>query len=147
VNNGDISVAGTAGDFDISNVNGGISMSGISGSGDVHTVNGPITVHFAKNPQGATSFKSINGQLNVYFQPEFSADLLFKTFNGQIYSDFDVAPRETPVAASERRNGRFVYHSNGLKGGRVGRGGPELTFDAFNGSIRLHREGAGGDSK
>jgi hypothetical protein len=144
VNNGDIQVDGTAGDFDVNNVNGGISMTGVSGSGDVHTVNGPITVHFTKNPSRPTSFKSINGQLNVYFQPQLSADLLFKTFNGQIFSDFDVAPRETPVPEPEQRNGRYVYRSNGLKGGRVGRGGAEVTFDAFNGSIRVHREGQGG---
>ena len=139
VNNGDIRVEGTTGDFDVSNVNGGISMSEVSGSGDVHTVNGPIAVRFAKNPSGSGSFKSVNGQLDVYFQPEFSADLLFKTFNGQIYSDFDVSPRATPVAENGEHNGRFVYRSNGLRGGRVGRGGPELTFDTLNGNIRLHR--------
>jgi hypothetical protein len=147
VNNGDVHVEGTAGDFDVSDVNGGISMSGVTGSGEVHTVNGPVTVHFAKNPERATSFKSINGEMNVYFQPALSADLFFKTFNGQIFTDFDVTPRETPPAGeTERRNGRFVYRSNGLKGARVGHGGPELTFDAFNGTIRLHREGVG-DSK
>ncbi len=143
VNNGDIRIDGTAGDFDVSNVNGGIAMIGISGSGDAHTVNGPVTIRFAKNPSSASSFKSLNGQLDFYFQPGFSADLRFKTFNGQIYSDFDVTPMALPAAQGEERNGMFVYHSNGLKGGRVGRGGPELTFDAFNGNIRLHRAGQG----
>ncbi len=140
VNNGDIRVDNVAGDFDISNVNGGISMTGISGSGDAHTVNGPVSVHFAKNPSGPSSFKSINGALDVYFQPELSADLLFKTFNGEIFSDFEVTPRASPAAETEQRNGKYVYRSNRARGGRAGRGGPELTFDAFNGSIRLHRE-------
>ena len=143
VNNGDIRIEGTAGDFDIGNVNGGIAMTGVSGSGDAHTVNGPITVRFTRNPATASSFKSINGQLDFYFQPEFSADLRFKTFNGQIYSDFDVTPVALLAAQSEQRNGKFVYHSNGLKGGRAGRGGPELTFDTFNGNIRLHRAAQG----
>ncbi len=140
VNNGDLRLDGTAGDFDAGNINGAIYLNAISGAGDVHTVNGPIAVRFARNPSGPCSFKSINGPLDIYFPQELSADLLFKTFNGQIYSDFDVEPRAAPVPATERRDGKFVYHSNRLSGGRAGRGGPELTFDAFNGSIRLHRE-------
>lgn len=139
VNDGDIRVDGTTGDFDISDVNGGIGLTNIAGSGDVHTVNGPVSVRFAKNPTGRTSFKSINGQLDVYFQPAFSADLQFKTFNGEIYSDFEVTPRALPAAMPEQRDGRFVYRSRGLKGGRTGQGGAELTFDTLNGNIRLHR--------
>jgi len=139
VNNGDVSVEKTNGDFDVRNVNGGIHMQSVAGSGDVSTVNGPIMVQFAKNPPGPCSFKSINGQLDVHFPAELSADLFFKTFNGQIYSDFDVAPRPLPVTEPEQRNGRFVYRSNGMKAGRAGAGGPALTFDAFNGNIRLHR--------
>jgi hypothetical protein len=141
VNGGDIRLDGTA-DFDVSNVNGAIAMNRISGSGDAHTVNGPIRIHFAKNPSGPCDFKSINGEMDAYFPAELSADLAFKTFNGQIYSDFDVQPRAVQASQSERQNGKFkfVYRSNGLRGGRTGHGGPELTFDAFNGSIRLHRE-------
>jgi putative adhesin len=141
VNDGDIRLDGT-GDFDISNVNGAIAMNGISGSGDAHTVNGPITIRFAKNPSGPCSFKSINGEMDAYFPGELSADLAFKTFNGQIYSDFDVQPRAVQASQTEGQNRKFkfVYRSNGVRGGRAGHGGPELTFDAFNGSIRLHRE-------
>lgn len=140
VNNGDVSIEKTTGDFDVRNVNGGIHMGSVGGSGDVSTVNGPISVQFAKNPPGASSFKSINGQLDVYFQPALSADLFFKTYNGQIYSDFDVTPRAVPVTQPEQKNGRFVYRSDGLRVARAGAGGPEFTFDTFNGSIRLHRE-------
>ena len=146
VNHGDVRVEGTAGDFDIGNVNGGIVMTGISGSGEVHTVNGPITVRFTKNPAGATSFKSVNGQLDLYFQPELSADLRFKTFNGQVYSDFDVTPMAVPVGQGEQRDGKYVYHSHGLQAGRVGRGGAELSFDTLNGNIRLHKAGQGNSS-
>ncbi len=140
VNNGDIRIDGTDGNFDVSNINGAISMNAISGAGDVHTINGSLTVHFAKNPPGPSSFKTLNGALDVYLQPNLSADLLFKTFNGQVYSDFDVAPKVSPAAEAEGRNGKFVYHSRGARGGRVGGGGPELSFDAFNGNVRLHRE-------
>ncbi len=143
VNGGDVRVNGVVSDFDVSNVNGGISMSGVGGSGDAHTVNGPVTVRFVKNPQGSTSFKSINGQLDIYFQPGLSADLLFKTFNGEIFSDFDVTPGVLPKAAAEQHDGKYVYRSNRAAGGRAGRGGPEILFDAFNGNIRLHKEHSG----
>jgi hypothetical protein len=140
VNEGDVRVDNIEGGFDVSDVNGGISMSAISGFGNVHTVNGPVAVHFAKNPSGPCSFKSINGQLDIYFRPDLSADLLFKTFNGEIYSDFEVTPRASPAVETEQREGKFIYRSNRARGARAGRGGPELLFDAFNGSIRLHRE-------
>ena len=139
VNNGDVRIEGTTGDFDVRNVNGGITMTSIAGSGEANTVNGPVTVRFAKNPSGISSFKSINGQLDFYFQPDLSADLRFKTFNGQIYSDFEVTPMALVAGQGEQHEGKFVYHSNGMKGARAGHGGPELTFDAFNGNIRLHR--------
>lgn len=141
VNGGDIQIDKTNGNFEVSDINGGIHMTAVAGSGTVHTINGPVTVHFAKNPAANCSFKSINGSLDVWFQPQLSADFLFKVFNGQIYSDFDVAPRAVPASAvTERRNGQFIYHSNGVGGGRIGSGGPELSFDTLNGSIRLHRE-------
>ena len=52
--------------------------------------------------------------------------------------DASAARRTRPE--TEQHDGRFVYHSDRARSARVGRGGPELSFDAFNGSIRLHRE-------
>ena len=141
VNGGDIRIDKSGGDFDVNDINGGIEMTQIAGSGSVHTINGPVTIHFSRNPASACSFKSINGALDAWFQPGLSADLLFKVFNGQVYSDFDVAPRAVPAAVTtERRDGKFIYRSHGVAGGRAGNGGPELSFDTLNGSIRLHQE-------
>ncbi|HEY7209670.1 MAG TPA: hypothetical protein VH477_05305 [Bryobacteraceae bacterium] len=139
VNGGELTLDGT-GDFDAGNVNGPIRMTNISGSGDAHTVNGPITIHFAKNPAGSCRFKTVNGSLDAYFPHDLSADLLFKTFNGEIFSDFDVDARVVPAAVTEHRGGKYIYRSNRASGGRAGKGGPELSFDTLNGSIRLHRE-------
>jgi hypothetical protein len=139
VNNGDVSVEKTGGDFDIRNVNGGIRMSSVAGSGDVVTVNGPVVVRFAKNPTAGCKFKSVNGQLDVYFPSDLSADLFFKTFNGQIYSDFDVTSRPMPATSPEQHDGKYVYRSNGMRAARAGAGGPEFSFDTLNGNVRLHR--------
>jgi hypothetical protein len=104
-------------------------------------VNGPISARFVHNPAAATGFKSINGPVDVYFQPRLSADLRFKTFNGEIYSDFDVKPVSLAQATAKRENGRFVYRSNREHGALAGSGGPVISFDVFNGNIRLHDAG------
>jgi hypothetical protein len=138
VNNGDIRVENVSGTFEVRDINGGINMTGIGGSGEVDTINGPVTVRFAHNPSEPSSFKTLNGQMDVYFQPGLSADLLFKTFNGQVYTDFEVTSRAAAAGAAEHHDGKFVFHNDHFAGARVGQGGPELKFDAFNGNIRLH---------
>ncbi len=140
INNGDISVSGTTASFDLHNLNGAITLDRVSGSGTVNTLNGSVKAHFAKNPTEATSFKTLNGQVDVYFRPGLSADMQFKTFNGHVYTDFDVAALSVPAAESDSKNGKFIYRSNRSSVGRVGRGGPRLSFEAFNGNIRLHTE-------
>jgi hypothetical protein len=139
--NGPLRVEQVDGDFDLHTVTGGIKMAGIRGSGDARTVNGPITVQFLRNPERPCSFKTVNGPVDAGFQHGLSADLTFKTLNGQIYSDFDVTPLPTPASAAERKNGMFVYRSNNREHeARVGRGGPQITFETLNGGIRLHEE-------
>ncbi|MGH9624952.1 MAG: hypothetical protein ACRD4G_11525, partial [Bryobacteraceae bacterium] len=108
--NGPIVVGGVAGHFDVHSVNGPLTMTGIAGSGDVHTVNGAISVHFAKNPSAASSFKTVNGAIDAYFQKGLSAGLRFQTLHGGIYSDFDVnATAAANASASVEHNGKFVY--------------------------------------
>jgi hypothetical protein len=46
-----------------------------------------------------------------------------------------------PASAGERHDGKFIYKSNEWSAVRVGRGGPELSFDAFNGNIRILNRG------
>ena len=132
-NHGPIEVRGTSGEFDIHDFNSGIDMEDISGFGNVHTFNGPVKVAFSRNPEHDTHFKTFNGSIDVYFRPDLNADLHFKTFNGGVYSDFELAP---PTA--ESTEAKFVYRSGRTGSGRIGKGGPMLTFDGFNGTIRLH---------
>jgi hypothetical protein len=141
VNNGDVRVENTTGDFDISNVNRGIDMTEVSGSGRVHTVNGPIKVLFARNPSSACSFGTVNGSIETSFRGNLNADVRVKTFNGQAFTDYDVTALPRMVAAGERRDGKFVYHSDDFNGMRIGNGGPELKYDTLNGSIRIINRG------
>jgi hypothetical protein len=136
--NDKIEVKGTTGNFDIHGFNGGVDLEDITGSGWAETFNGSLKATFRKNPERDSTFKTFNGSVDVYFQPAFDADLHFKTFHGGVYSDFDVVPLPMKVGAGQNLNGKFVYRSDGGGSARVGKGGPNLTFSGFNGSIRLH---------
>jgi len=139
LNDGTIEVKKTSGDYDINGLNGGIEMEEISGTGFVKTLNGPLKVSFAKNPSKSSEFRTLNGKMDIYFQPGLNADLNLQTLNGGVYTDFDIVSRPTQPAGGETVNGRFIYRSNGRDmAARAGKGGPELSFHALNGPIRLH---------
>ena len=139
INNGDIQVKGTSGDFAVHGLNGGIEMRDVSGSGDVHTLNGKVQVWFAKNPQHDSSFHTLNGSMDIHFQAPLNADLHYHTLNGGVFSDFDVAPLPVQSASGQLENGHYVYRSGrGNGNGRAGAGGPSLSFNGLNGAIRLY---------
>jgi hypothetical protein len=139
INGGEIHVAGTAGDFEITNVNGRITMEGIGGSGAAETVNGTVSVSFRDAPRAASRFKTVNGDVEVIVPDGLAADLAMKTFNGGLFTDFDVQPLPGTAAAVERRGGLSVYRSSDFTRVRAGGGGPQLTFETFNGDVRLIR--------
>jgi DUF4097 and DUF4098 domain-containing protein YvlB len=140
INGGDLIVNGTEGGFDVDNVNGRIEMNGVAGAGRAHTVNGPVKVTFTANPTEASSFKTVNGNVDVSFIDGLSADFAMKTFNGGLFTDFDVQPLAGKApAAPERREGKFVYRANDFTRVRVGRGGPEMSFETLNGNVHALR--------
>ena len=139
MNQGDIAVRKTTGDYQINGLNGGIEMEDIAGAGTVHTLNGKVKVSYNRNPTKPSEYKTLNGSVDIYFQGDLNADLTFKKLNGGIYTDFEVAALPAKMAAVENRNGKFVYRSGGGRmSGRAGKGGPALSFDTLNGNIRLH---------
>jgi hypothetical protein len=138
VNGGPIEVEDVAGDFYVNNINGGIDMRKISGSGRAHTINGSVHIAFDRNPTEDSHFGSLNGEIDVTFQPDLSADLRFKSLNGGVYTDFPVTTVPTAVNASRTASGKFVYRSD-FSLARVGRGGPTLEFDGFNGNIKIRQ--------
>lgn len=133
--NDGVEVKHTTGDYAVKGFNGEIVMDDVAGSGSVNTFNGHLNVTYRQNPLHDTTYKTFNGAIDVHFQPDFNADLHFKTFHGDIFSDFDVQP--IPVNVSGKlTGGHFLFRSNGGSG-RVGKGGPSLSFETFNGRISL----------
>jgi hypothetical protein len=137
VNHGNIRLENTAGAFDVENINGGVDLVEVAGSGHAYALNRPLKVLYSRNPAGASDFGSLNGDVEVAFRPDLSADVWLKTFNGQAYTDFDVTALPSRPAVREQHNGKYVYKSHQFYGVRVGHGGPDLKFDAFNGDIRI----------
>jgi len=139
VNDGDIKVTDVAGEYDVKNVNGGIEMNEVSGAGRVYALNEDVKILFKKNPAAESYFGSLNGDVEISFRPNLAADLRFKTFNGEVFTDFPVTYLANATPIRERRKGKNVYRYDRASKVRVGSGGPELEFDAFNGDIRILR--------
>jgi hypothetical protein len=139
VNNGDLLVQGVEGIFNVENVNGGVELRDVSGAGRVYAVNGAVSVSFAKSPVQQWYIGSLNGAVNATLPPSTSADFVFKTFNGNAYTNFDVTPIARPLSLDVARNnkGKYMLRSKGEYAVRVGKGGVELSFDAFNGNINV----------
>jgi hypothetical protein len=137
VNGRDIEIERTSGKFDVDNINGGIRMSDVSGAGRVYALNGKVRVRFTENPKGDCYFGSLNGNVEVIFRPGLSANARLKTFNGKAFSDFPVGYLAADKPLKKSENGKFIYKSGEYHGVRIGEGGPELKFDAFNGNIRI----------
>jgi hypothetical protein len=136
---GDIRIQNVAGDFEVKTVGGRIAMIDVSGSGMAYALSGGITASFASNPKRDSSFGSLSGDVEVTLQPDLAADLRFKSFSGGVYTDFPTSALTSLPGTVDRRDGRFVYRSNGFSGARVGSGGPELKFDGFSGDVRILR--------
>jgi hypothetical protein len=136
--NGEVTCADTAGNFEVNGVNGAIMMKDIAGSGSVRTINGPTTVSFRENPRADSEFHSLNGKVEVSFQPNLSADMRVKTFNGAAYTDFESTALASTASAAQNGN-KWVYRKNQFSNLRVGKGGPQLTFETLNGEIRIRK--------
>ena len=139
INGGQVRVAGTDGPFTVRNVNGSVRLIDVKGSGTATTVNGSVQATFAAAPAQATRFKTVNGTLDITMPPSLSADLRLTTMHGGLYTDFETTALASRLATQERKDGRALYRTDRFTSVRVGRGGPELTFETLNGDIRVRK--------
>jgi len=138
VMDGDISVTGSSGQFDIQVVTGKATLRGMGGSGSASAIAGDLTASFDRSPSNSCYFRSVSGDVRVSFPGNLSADLYFKTFTGDVFTDFSVTSLPAVPAKRESRNGKFIYKVNEFYRVRVGKGGPELKFDTLSGDIEIH---------
>jgi hypothetical protein len=141
VSDGDITLNGVHGDFDVSNVNGSVLLHGLRGTGHASTVNGQLEAWFERAPVGRTAFETVNGPIQVTFPADLSADLTFKTRLGEVWTDFEVEPVPvTPVRERTRDGKSFRIRSEQRSVVRVTSGGPLHMFETFNGDIHVYSQ-------
>jgi hypothetical protein len=140
INDGDINVENVGGNFDVNNINGGVELRDVSGSGKAYALNEDLEVVYSKNPTSDCYFGSLNGDVKVTFLDGLSADFRLKTFNGEAYTDFEVTHVPDIATTTESKKGKYLYKSNKRTRVRVGKGGPEIEFDAFNGDIQIFKK-------
>ena len=140
INEGDLRVDKTQGVVHASNVNGPLYLTGIVGPTKAHTVNGEIEVTYRQNPPQACSYKTINGNIAVSYPASLSADLRFKTQNGEAYTDFEaVEELSATVEQTKHASKGNSYHYRSGAGLRIGKGGPEHSFQTLNGDITVKK--------
>ena len=95
---------------------------------------------FDAAPQAESLLKTVNGDITVTLPGDLAAELRIKTMRGGVYTDFETVEQPTEREPSRRPGEpRFVYRRRGFTGYRVGKGGPELTFETLNGDVRIQR--------
>lgn len=137
INGRSISVSGTTGDFEVDNVNGQVTLTDVRGSGSARTVNGRVKALLLEAPRRDGEFRSVNGEVAVTWPGSLAARLRLKTFNGGLFTDYPFTPVEGARPVPERRDGMFVYRSSQFTELQVGRGGPTITLESFNGNVRV----------
>lgn len=146
VNSGDIVVTGVDGELDVNDVNGSVTLNNVSGSAIAHALNGRVLVTFNRINQKSMAFSSLNGDIDVTFPADLNANLSLKSDRGEIFSDFDVqvqasAPQQT-VEDGRKDGGKYRVKIDKTVHATIGRGGPEMQFTNFNGSIYIRKAGA-----
>lgn len=139
VMDGDVSVRGVEGDFDVANVNGEVRLADAAGSGEATTVNGGVRVSFRRPPAGTCAFTTVNGEVVLSFPEALSADFRIKSMNGDAYSDFPVTALPATAGKARKEGGRTVFKSDRFFGVRVGKGGPEIKLETLNGDILIKK--------
>lgn len=143
-NDGDIVVENVSGAIEVSNVNGSNTLRNVSGNVVVHTVNGEILVTMSRvTPDKPMSFSTMNGDIDVTFPADVKAAVRMKSQQGDIYSDFDVslkpAPQKPAEEAEKSGKGKYRISFDRFLTGAVNGGGPEFTFNTFNGDIYIRK--------
>ncbi len=93
-------------------------------------------------PDKPMFFSTMNGAVDVTLPAGVKANVKIKTQQGEVYSDFDVALKPASQKAEETPKsdkGRFRISFDNSITGAINGGGPEYTFNSFNGDIYIRK--------
>jgi DUF4097 and DUF4098 domain-containing protein YvlB len=123
--NGSIVVKDASGEFKAETTNGGIQVSGFEGKLAAETTNGNIRLEGLTFKDGLSA-ETTNGSVTLAIAaPEtLNADLLARTTNGHITVDF-------PVTLKNLSQSKHRVEA------KIGQGGPRISLETTNGSIKI----------
>jgi DUF4097 and DUF4098 domain-containing protein YvlB len=125
--NGRVHVENASGNLALETTNGDVKAINVNGPIDAHTTNGSITLELTKL-EAEVSAETTNGDitLRLITTQEINGTLDAETVNGSISFDY-------PVTLQSLEKSR--HHLRG----QIGQGGPLISLETVNGSIRLTR--------
>jgi DUF4097 and DUF4098 domain-containing protein YvlB len=125
--NGEVSLENASGDLRLETTNGNVKAINVSGPLSAHTTNGSITLEFTKL-EAAVEAETTNGGITLRLAgaADINAFLEAETVNGSISFDFPVTLQSMEKARHHLR-------------GQIGSGGPRISLQTVNGSVRLTR--------
>jgi len=141
-NDGDLMITNVQGEVELTNYNGEITALNISGLVVATTYNGEVKATFDKvSDNKPMSFSTYNGNIDLTFPASLKASLKMKTEQGEIYTDFDVAIKNSgPVQKKDTKSGVYKVTIDEWKRADVNGGGPEVTMKNYNGDIYVRKK-------
>lgn len=123
--NGDVHIQDASGGLKVETTNGGIEAVKIAGPVDAETTNGGITLELS-GLKGDIRAETTNGGITLKLSAgtEINGYLEAETTNGSINVDFPMTLQNLEKSKHHLR-------------GQIGTGGPRLSLETVNGSIRL----------
>lgn len=122
--NGKVFADKTSGSLSLSTTNGEVEALDVKGKIEAHSVNGSIRLEISQVTDDITA-ETVNGGITLRLAvQELDADLKVETVNGSISTDF-------PVTIQNLTKTKHKLE------GRMGKGGPAISLETVNGSVRL----------
>lgn len=143
--NGGVSITGPFGRVAASTTNGSVHVEDASGSLELETTNGDVKAVGVRGPIRA---QTTNGGITLELT-KLEADVRAETTNGAIALNLGAGLEVNAVLEAETTNGSITFDipvtvqslekSRRRIRGQIGRGGPLVSIETVNGSIRLTR--------
>lgn len=137
VNNGEILITDVHGKCSANNINGPIEASGIRDIGRIYALNKDVQIRFDRNPEEDGTVGSLNGNVRLSCKSDLSADFHIETFNGEVYSNFEYERLKGEPFVESELHGRHIYKAGHKDKIRIGKGGPLIKWEGFNGDLLI----------
>lgn len=129
---GDVRVSDLGAPLDVKLTNGDIELVGVSGPVEAELVNGDIGVTYrGAEREGPQEFKTVNGDVRLRLTDGMEGPVRASVVNGEIEVDSRLG-----FQAQRKKPGWFVD----ARLGPEGEGGPPLTAQSVNGSIKFDKQ-------